>query len=35
MEHATLGAFQLFLVPVTKAADEIHYQAVFNQLVNW
>ncbi len=33
MEHAQIGAFDLFLVPVAKEADGFRYQAVFNQLV--
>jgi hypothetical protein len=31
-EHAGLGIFPLFLVPVSRAADGMRYEAVFNIL---
>jgi len=33
LEHDTLGAMDLFLVPVKKDADALYYEAVFNQLI--
>lgn len=34
MEHAEMGAFELFLVPVMVPSDRgIHYEALFNRLV--
>ncbi len=32
LEHASLGMFTLFLVPVGRAAGTVHYEAVFNRL---
>ncbi|HWI64812.1 MAG TPA: hypothetical protein VNT75_23530 [Symbiobacteriaceae bacterium] len=31
LEHAVLGSFELFLVPVGKDEDGFRYQAVFNR----
>ncbi len=31
MEHDNLGQMNLFLVPVAKQEDGMHYQAVFNR----
>jgi hypothetical protein len=31
--HAQLGQVELFLVPVGREADGMHYEAVFNRLV--
>jgi hypothetical protein len=31
-EHAELGRFELFIVPIGRRADAIEYQAVFNRL---
>ena len=33
LKHAALGNTSLFLVPVARETDGIHYEAVFNQLV--
>lgn len=33
LEHEPLGTLELFLVPVAREADGIHYEAVFNRLV--
>ncbi len=33
MEHDTLGAMDLFLVPVKKKEDGLIYEAVFNRMV--
>jgi hypothetical protein len=30
LEHATLGALTIFLVPIGRSADGVNYQAVFN-----
>ena len=30
LEHSATGALAIFLVPVGRAADGIHYQAIFN-----
>lgn len=27
--HATLGALELFLVPLSRKGDAVHYQAIF------
>ena len=32
VEHAEMGAFALFLVPVGDSADGRHYQAIFNRI---
>lgn len=32
IEHDKLGEFDLFLVPVARAQDGFHYEAVFNRL---
>lgn len=32
LQHQTLGAFEIFLVPVGSAPDGFLYQAVFNRL---
>ncbi len=31
LEHAALGAGVMFLVPVTRDANGLHYEAVFNR----
>jgi hypothetical protein len=31
LEHERLGALDLFLVPIARAADGFHYEAVFNR----
>ena len=33
VEHETLGAMDLFLVPVKKDENGLYYQAVFNRLL--
>ena len=33
LQHAELGAGELFLVPVAQTADGFHYEASFNRLV--
>jgi hypothetical protein len=33
LEHERLGAFDLFLVPIARAADGFRYEAVFNRFV--
>lgn len=33
-EHPELGRFELFIVPIAAENGMIHYQAVFNRLVN-
>ncbi len=33
LEHDVLGAMELFLVPVSRDADGLYYEAVFNLLV--
>lgn len=30
LEHATLGALTIFLVPIGRSAEGVNYQAVFN-----
>jgi len=32
-EHPQLGTFELFIVPVAAESGRLHYQAVFNRLV--
>ena len=32
-EHPQLGTFELFIVPVAAENERLHYQAVFNRLV--
>jgi hypothetical protein len=34
VEHDRIGAFELFLVPITKNPDGIVYEAVFNRFIN-
>jgi hypothetical protein len=29
-EHETIGAFELFIVPLSRAADGVRYEAVFS-----
>jgi hypothetical protein len=33
LDHESLGAMDLFLVPVKKDADGLYYEAVFNHLL--
>ncbi len=33
LEHETMGAFDLFLVPIEKNKEGIFYEAVFNRLI--
>ncbi len=33
LEHDVLGAMELFLVPVSRDADGLYYEAVFNLLI--
>lgn len=33
LEHERLGALDIFLVPIARAADGFRYEAVFNRLV--
>lgn len=30
-EHQEMGAFEIFIVPVKRVQDKIHYEAVFNR----
>ena len=32
MEHASLGSFELFIVPIRKDQEGYYYEAVFNRL---
>jgi hypothetical protein len=34
LQHEKLGAFQLFLVPVARDAQGLHYEAVINRFPN-
>jgi hypothetical protein len=34
VEHAQLGAFDLFFVPVSRDAAGVYYEAVFNRLAD-
>ncbi len=33
LEHPTMGAFDLFLVPIEKNKEGVFYEAVFNRLI--
>ena len=34
LEHESMGAFELFLVPIGKSPDGVRYEAVFNRMID-
>jgi hypothetical protein len=34
LEHESLGAFELFLVPIGKSPEGVRYEAVFNRTID-
>jgi hypothetical protein len=34
LEHESMGAFELFLVPISKSPEGVRYEAVFNRAID-
>lgn len=34
LEHESMGAFELFLVPIGKSPEGVRYEAVFNRVID-
>ena len=34
LDHAQMGAFDIFLVPVARDGEGVYYEAVFNRLIS-
>lgn len=34
LEHESMGAFELFLVPIGKSPEGVRYEAVFNRIID-